>query len=223
MAHRVSGESAIARPSPRRTAGEPSVPRRYAALAGPPPWPDSVKSSSRPSSDRSATHDASSHDRSRSSTSPGRLRDHDRAIVGMRDHEASVRRGVPQRRVAGHPRDRAPGAAGSHRAQRAKQRPFIRRGVPDFVALPGQAVDVEVLIRERRHRARLIDDRDFADQRTGRPVVDERHAPAVGRDPREPETGALARGRLHQDLSNRKLQPVAPVHAAHNRQVRSVG
>ena len=87
MAHRVSGESAIARPSPRRTAWEPSVPRRYTAIVAPPPCPLSVKSTNRPSCERSATHDASSHDRSRSATSSGR-----RAITTARSSVCAITR-----------------------------------------------------------------------------------------------------------------------------------
>ena len=160
MAHRESGESASARPAPRRTASEPSVPRRYAALFGAAALPGLREEQQLPVVREIRDPRRVEPRQIAIASSPRSLRDHDRAVVGMRDHEASVGRGVPHRGVAGHPRDRARGAAGSHRAQRAKQRPFVRRRVQDLVAPPGQAVDVQVFGRQRRHGARLIDDRD---------------------------------------------------------------
>jgi hypothetical protein len=70
-AHAPSGERAATDPSPKRTAGAPSVLRMYTAYEPERlPEPPSMNRTVRPSADRSVTTGVSSHERSRGTSSP---------------------------------------------------------------------------------------------------------------------------------------------------------
>src|SRR6266699_7016761 len=92
--HFPSGDSVGARPSPRRTAGEPSLLRTYSAPVSPPASPVSSNEISFPSSLKSRGTVQSCQLRSRSFFSPGSQTDHAGAQVVSRKQDPVVSENV---------------------------------------------------------------------------------------------------------------------------------